>query len=132
MNREIIALGETSINTTSGKVYIGTKDFYEFTSPRLDIAKSTKSSARQHTVNFKTEDESINFFNSLQTKFYKFINVCIKRDMEIPWKYAPWLGDYTHPWTDEDLYKYFELTNDEIKIIETNKKKQNQDGKKRR
>ena len=29
-----------------------------------------------------------------------------------------WLGDYTHPWTDEDLYKYFELTDDEIKIIE--------------
>ena len=96
----------------------GNRDFYEFTSPRLDVAKSTKSCARQHTVNFKTEDESINFFNSLQTKFYKFINVCIKRDMEIPWQYTPWLDDYTHPWTDDDLYQYFELTDDEIKIIE--------------
>ena len=96
----------------------GKKDFYEFTSPRLDVAKSKKTSCRQHTVNFETEEESINFFNSLQTKFYKFINVCIKRDMEIPWQYAPWLDDYTHPWTDEDLYKYFELTDDEIAIIE--------------
>ena len=38
--------------------------------------------------------------------------------MHIHWKYAPWLGDYTHPWTDDDLYKYFELTDDEIAIIE--------------
>ena len=96
----------------------GTNDFYEFTSPRLDVAKSTKTSAGHCTVNFETEDESINFFNSLQTKFYKFINVCIKRDMHIYWQYTPWLGDYTHPWNDEDLYKYFELTDDEIKIIE--------------
>ena len=96
----------------------GKKDLYEFTSPRLDVAKSKKTSCGHRTVNFETEDESINFFNSLQTKFYKFINVCIKRDMHVHWKYAPWLGDYTHPWTDEDLYKYFELTDDEIAIIE--------------
>ena len=30
----------------------------------------------------------------------------------------PWLGDYTHMWTDEDLYKYFNLTPEEIAIIE--------------
>ena len=96
----------------------GSSNFYEFTSPRLDVAKSKKTSCGHRTVNFETEDESINFFNSLQTKFYKFINICIKRDMNVHWKYAPWLGDYTHSWTDEDLYKYFELTDDEIAIIE--------------
>ena len=97
----------------------GCRDFYEFTSPKLDIVKSDKISSGHFTVNFKTEDESINFFNSLQTKFYKFINICIKRDMHIPWKYTPWLCDYTYPWTDADLYKYFELTEDEIAIIES-------------
>ena len=39
--------------------------------------------------------------------------------MEIPWQYTPWLDDYTHPWTDDDLYKYFNLSDDEIKIIES-------------
>ena len=38
--------------------------------------------------------------------------------MNISWQYTPWLGDYTHPWTDNDLYKYFNLSDDEIKIIE--------------
>ena len=97
----------------------GKKDLYEFTSPRLDVAKSKKTSCGHRTVNFETEDESINFFNSLQTKFYKFINVCIKRDMNTPWRYTPWLGDYTHQWTDDDLYKYFNLTPEEIAIIES-------------
>ena len=96
----------------------GKKDFYEFTSPRLDIAKSTKTSCGHRTVNFETEEESINFFNSLQTKFYMFINRCIKRDMHVPWWYAPYLGDYTRQWTDADLYKYFNLTPEEITIIE--------------
>ena len=96
----------------------GSSNFYDFTSPRLDIAKSKKTSCGHCTVNFETEEESINFFNSLRTKFYIFINRCIKRDMHIHWKYTPWLGDYTHPWTDGDLYQYFELTNEEIAIIE--------------
>lgn len=96
----------------------GKKDFYEFISPQLDVAKSKKTSCGHCTVNFETEEESINFFNSLQTKFYIFINRCIKCDMHIPWRYTPWLGDYTHPWTDDDLYKYFNLSEDEIKIIE--------------
>ena len=39
--------------------------------------------------------------------------------MEIPWQYTPWLDDYTHTWTDEDLYKYFNLSDDEIRIIES-------------
>ena len=29
-----------------------------------------------------------------------------------------WVDDYTHPWTDEMLYEYFDLTEDEIKEIE--------------
>lgn len=96
----------------------GSYDFYDFISPRLDIAKSNKTSSGHCTVNFETEEESINFFKSLQTKFYRFINICIKRDMHVPWRYAPWLGDYTHSWSDSDLYAHFELTEDEIKTIE--------------
>ena len=33
-------------------------------------------------------------------------------------KLLPWLYDYTHPWTDEMLYEYFNLTPEEIKEIE--------------
>lgn len=32
--------------------------------------------------------------------------------------HLPYLNDYTHPWTDEMLYKYFDLTQEEIDLIE--------------
>ena len=96
----------------------GNKGFYDFISPSVEVAKSTKASSGHRTANFATEKEAINFFNSLCTKFYRFINKCIKLDMNVPWRYAPYLGDYTHPWTDKDLYEYFNLTPEEIAIIE--------------
>ena len=96
----------------------GQKDFYDFTSPDIKLAKSTKGGSCSHTVNFDTDEEADNFFYSLQTNFYKFINICVKQSMNVPWVFAPWLGDYTHPWTDEMLYEYFDLTDEEIKEIE--------------
>ena len=30
-----------------------------------------------------------------------------------------WLPDYAHPWTDEMLYEYFNLTPEEIATIES-------------
>lgn len=94
----------------------GTKDFYDFCSPQLSVAK--KESHQGCLIHFNTEEESINFFNALHTHFYKFINKCIKLDMHVPWMRAPWMKDYTHPWTDEMLYEYFELTPEEITLIE--------------
>lgn len=96
----------------------GQKDFYDFISPDINVAKTTKGGSCAHTVNFDTDEEANNFFYSLQTNFYKFINVCVKQSMNVPWIFAPWLGDYTHPWTDEMLYSFFGLTEEEIKVIE--------------
>jgi hypothetical protein len=36
----------------------------------------------------------------------------------MPMRHIPLPGDYTSPWTNERLYKYFNLTDDEIKYIE--------------
>ena len=67
---------------------------------------------------FNSYEEALNCYNAMNTKLARFC--CCKSvvDSNVYPEYAPWLGDYTHPWTDEDLYKYFELTDDEIKIIE--------------
>ena len=36
----------------------------------------------------------------------------------IQYNYVPYLPTYTHHWTDEMLYEYFGLTDDEIQEIE--------------
>ena len=96
----------------------GGKDFYEFVSSNYEIAKSETGGSCAHTFNFDTEEEAKNFWNTLHTNFYKFINICTKVSMNIPWCCAPWLPTYKHEWTDEMLYEYFGLVEEEIKEIE--------------
>ena len=57
-------------------------------------------------------------------------------DVHVHPDFLPWLGDIVNPrtgkkgyeseWTDDDLYKLFNLTQDEIKIIEDTMKKYKQ------
>ena len=51
---------------------------------------------------------------SYHTKFSKF---CISLDEST--KLAPYMGDYTEPWTDERFKQYFELTDIEWQLIDT-------------
>ena len=70
------------------------------------------------SIKFNTTTEAQNFYDSFFTKFYTWLCNITKMQQHLTPILLPWLGDYTHPWTDDDLYKYFELTDDEIKIIE--------------
>ena len=71
-------------------------------------------------VEFDTENEAQNFYTFTKTKFVRYIYLNEGTGTLNPQpKFLPWLGDYTHPWTDEMLYKYFNLSDDEIRIIES-------------
>ena len=86
-------------------------------SPRKDLAFSKKN--KGWTINFETQEEAENFFDYCQTKFVKACNGNIKTNIRWPGYAIPFMPTYTHPWTDEMLYKYFGLTDDEIKEIES-------------
>lgn len=98
----------------------GQADWYEITSPDklYCFTKPDKDIIRSPTVNFATKEEAENFWGTLQTKFYKFINLKCRCTTTPPFECFPWLSDYTRPWTDEMLYEYFDLTEDEVKEIE--------------
>jgi hypothetical protein len=42
----------------------------------------------------------------------------VRVNQRVPWQFVPVLPTYTHLWTDADLYEYFDLTPEEIKIVE--------------
>lgn len=87
----------------------------------------------QSTIKFSSIIEAENFIKSVQTDFYMFVNSLTKRDVHVSLMALPWMGDAVNPrtglkgyqgeWTDEDFYRYFELTDDEIKIVEDTMKK---------
>lgn len=78
----------------------------------------TKDDKLPYSIKFDTEIEAYNFQAYTKTKFFKYIYSKMKTDQNVPLKYLPFMPTYTHPWTNEMLYEYFGLTEEEIKIIE--------------
>ena len=70
-------------------------------------------------LTFDTKEEADNFRMSLKTKFadWFYYNYVVPGDYKIL-MYMYRMKDYTKPWTDERYYKTFNLTKEEINIIE--------------
>ena len=71
------------------------------------------------SVKFNTTNEAQNFYDSFFTSFYTWLCNITHINQNLNPGLLPWLGDYTRPWTDKDLYEYFDLTLEEIAIIES-------------
>ena len=105
-----------------GKLFIF-KDGIKDGKPWYDFYQKNKWSKTTpeitDSIRFNSEDEAKNFIDSVEnTKFGRWYEGHIITDMNIRNDNILWLGDYTHPWTDEMLYEYFGLNEEEIGIIE--------------
>lgn len=70
----------------------------------------------QISLEFDTQEEENNFLKSLDTWPYR---VSLRNMKDRNPAHLPYLRDYTKEWTDEDLFEYFNITEDERKIIES-------------
>lgn len=71
---------------------------------------------------FSNEIESNNFLKYLKTNFVRFCLAINKNNSQLECgelQMVPWM-DFTQEWTDEKLYKEFDITEDEILFIEKN------------
>ena len=69
---------------------------------------------------FETKDIAIRVSSYMQTKFFRIL-VGIRKNKNMTHKtysYVP-LQDFSKPWTDEELYKKYGLTDEEIAFIES-------------
>ena len=101
---------------------VGAKDWFDIITPQKELAMSkeqNKGGSCTFTYNFDTEEEAENFFVYCQTKFVKACNGNVKTNIRWPGYAVPFMPTYTHPWTDKDLYEYFDLNKEEIKEIES-------------
>ena len=70
---------------------------------------------------FKSKSEAENVVSYMQTKFFHFLVALIKNTqqaMKKVYTFVP-LQDFSKPWTDEELYKKYNLTEAEISFIES-------------
>ena len=70
------------------------------------------------SLKFDSEEECNNFIDVMtNTKLGRYYWLALQQDVHV-WPCFFLKLDYTHPWTDEMLYEYFGLTEEEIKEIE--------------
>lgn len=74
---------------------------------RQTTGRKASGSPLPYSIKFKSEKEARNFEKSCSTNFYQNIVYLLKCDMHSPLKYLPWMGDYSHPWTDRDYCRFF-------------------------
>ena len=70
---------------------------------------------------FNSEKETLNVISFIQTKFFRFMVFLTKVSQMASskvYQFVP-LQDFSHPWTDEMLYKKYGLTQEEIAFIES-------------
>ena len=63
-----------------------------------------------YSIKFSTKIEAINFNNYIHNDSFIFYVNELKRDVNVPLKFLPYMGDYTKPWTDERFYDYFNIS----------------------
>lgn len=70
---------------------------------------------------FNSEDEAKNFISYLKTRFFRLLvsSMKITQDaMAQVYHFVP-MQDFSHPWTDADLFKKYDLSPDEVKYVES-------------
>ena len=70
---------------------------------------------------FQSEEEAKNFISYLKTKTFRALVWACRIEQHLPnktYRFVP-LQDFSKPWTDEELYAKYELTEEEIAFIES-------------
>jgi len=105
-------------HTTSNKDKWVSDDFYTFFQKNTYVSKQKQ----QTYFGFNDEKTANNFLNYLKTDFARFCLALYKTSMTQSGSELlsiPWLN-FSQEWADKKLYKHFNLTDEEIKFIETN------------
>lgn len=94
-------------------------DFYTLVTKDLKVSESK---SKHMFFAFNSEKEANNFLQYLKSNFCRFCLSIYKNNSQLDrgeLEIVPWI-DFTQEWTDERLYKEFNLTEEEIKFIEKN------------
>ena len=71
--------------------------------------------------NMQSKDSAENLLNYIKTRFFRFLLSSVLLTQNIAkdkFQFIP-IQDFSKPWTDEELYKKYGLTDEEIQFIES-------------
>ena len=90
--------------------HVGKPDWSEWVSPIKKFALEREIKGSHFIFNFDTQEEADNFFDYLNLKAVKFVNVVSKQTVDVPWGCFPWTDDYKTPWSNKRFCEYFHIS----------------------
>lgn len=93
--------------------------------PYIEDRDKPQNFSANYPIRFSSDniDEVKSFISYIYSKFARFliiIGLCsTEMASDYVWRFVPDPGAFDHIFTDEELYKKYNLTNDEIKLIES-------------
>lgn len=107
---------EKSCTSKSGSAYVTIK-------PYITTSSDKKNEDTSFLNSFDTEDEAKSYISYLETKFIRFMFLLAKTSLHMQsdnaWNFIPNPGSFDHIFTDDELYKKYNLDQDEINIIKS-------------
>lgn len=122
VTRETITIGEYCIDKP--KIFFTTSYSTNAVTPPMPIIAGKNETCTETFLMigpFENEEERDNCYSYIKTNFFKFLLYFGKGTMQVTktvFSLIP-LVDFSHPWTDEMLYKKYNLTEEEIAFIES-------------
>lgn len=131
-NRDLIDKYKVKISRMipqGGEVGIKPENGYRSISTPQILAKNEVDTFSYLNVGFfDTEEEAINYRDYLQCKFTRFMLRTTYSGVNVSQSnfcFVPML-DYKHHWTDAELYKLYDLTDEEVSLIESTMRPMNE------
>jgi hypothetical protein len=109
--------GHVDLNSTKKMLK---DDFYTLCTKNLVVSETKRQQRELTQFSFLDKSEANNFLKYTKTNFARFCLSLNKNNQNLycgEMSFIPWL-DFSQEWTDEKLYKYFDISEEEIKFIE--------------
>ena len=126
VRKSVYDLGGSSDKNGRGIFYYGEHFDKGWVNNTIKIENEDKdlSSTNIYLTSFDTVEEANNFVSYLNTRFVRYLNAVSvfgygNMYNEDTWRFVPDPGAFDHIFTDEELYKKYNLTEEEINIIES-------------
>lgn len=107
---------EKSCTAKSGTAYVTI-------SPYITRSTVKKNADTSFLESFDTAEEAKSYISYLETRFIRFMFLLAKTSLhmqsEFSWRFVPDPGKFDHIFTDKELYDKYNLTPEEIAIIES-------------
>lgn len=110
-----------NIDTESWRLVINMAGYYfsdKHPDKYMKVVKGEGTTSGLFSLLFSTEEEALNAFSLMRSKLYRYVVNQKSSGFNLPVVHLALL-DCSKPWSDQEVYQHFDLTQEEVDLIES-------------